>query len=134
MNLLSAWLCGWLFALGLGLAGMTQPERVVGFLDVAGTWDPRLAWVMGGAVALGLLAFPWVLRRPRPLWVPSFQVPDNKAVDGRLLAGAALFGVGWGLSGYCPGPAVVSAVAGNPGTWVFLLAMLAGLGLARPKG
>lgn len=129
MKALSAWFCGWLFAIGLGLAGMTQPEKIIGFLDVTGDWDASLMFVMGGAVALGLPAFAWVLRRPKPLLEERFVLPEKAGIDTCLLAGASLFGVGWGLSGYCPGPALVSLVSGQWSVWVFVVAMLAGLWL-----
>ncbi len=122
---------GVLFALGLGLSGMTNPARVLGFLDVTGAWDPRLAGVMGGAVLLGLGSFAWVLRRPRPLLDPQFHLPTQRAVDARLIIGAVLFGAGWALAGYCPGPAVVSLATGAPEVWLFVAAMLAGIGIVR---
>ena len=99
LRLPAALFCGWLFALGLGLAGMTHPSKIIGFLDVFGAFDPTLAFVMGGAVAVGLTAFPKVLRRPAPVLDTSFRVPHTKVIDARLLIGAALFGVGWGLVG-----------------------------------
>ena len=122
---------GVLFALGLGLSGMTDPARVLGFLDVTGAWDPRLAGVMGGAVLFGLGSFAWVLRRPRPLLDPKFHLPKQRTVDARLVVGAVLFGAGWALAGYCPGPAVVSLATGAPEVWVFVAAMLAGIGAVR---
>ena len=131
MKRLSVFFCGWLFAVGLGVAGMTQPSKIIGFLDVAGAWDPSLMFVMGGAVVLGLVAFAQVLKRPSPVLEERFVLPDKTAIDGRLLGGAALFGVGWGLSGYCPGPALVSLVTFKPSVLVFVACMLAGLGLGR---
>lgn len=131
MKLLSAFFCGWLFAIGLGLAGMTQPAKVIGFLDLFGIWDPSLMFVMGGAVLLGLAAFPWVLKQPKPLLEARFTLPEPARVDARLLWGAAWFGIGWGMAGYCPGPALVSLVTANLSVWVFVAAMLLGSGLGQ---
>jgi uncharacterized membrane protein YedE/YeeE len=124
---LSAFACGLLFALGLGLAGMTQPAKVIGFLDVFGAWDPTLALVMGAAVAVTLLAFPRILRRPSAVLGEPFVLPTRSAIDAPLLLGAGLFGIGWGLAGYCPGPAVVSLLTFSPAVLVFVAGM--GLGL-----
>jgi uncharacterized membrane protein YedE/YeeE len=122
---------GLLFGVGLTVSGMVQPLKVVGFLDIAGAWDPTLAFVMGGALAVTALAFPAILRRGRPLWAESFSLPTRKDVDAPLLAGSALFGVGWGLSGFCPGPALASLALGAPGAWIFAAAMAAGMLLHR---
>jgi uncharacterized membrane protein YedE/YeeE len=130
-RLASALLCGWLFALGLGISGMTRPSKVLGFLDVAGAWDPTLLFVMGGAVGLGLFMLPRILKRPAPLFDEQFVLPEKRSINGRLLTGAALFGIGWGLVGYCPGPALVALVSLKSSIWLFVLAMLAGLGLGE---
>jgi uncharacterized membrane protein YedE/YeeE len=124
---LVAFASGLLFALGLGVSGMTQPAKIQGFLDVAGSWDPSLAFVMAGAVLLGLVSFAAILRRRSPVLDGRFHLPETKSIDGRLVGGAALFGLGWGLSGYCPGPAVVSVVTGAPGAIVFVSAMVVGM-------
>lgn len=124
---LAALASGIVFALGLGLSGMTQPAKILGFLDVMGHWDPSLMFVMGGAVLFGLIAFPLILRRPHPLFDGSFHLPTRKTIDARLVVGSAVFGLGWGLSGYCPGPAVVSIVTGAPGALVFVASMLVGM-------
>jgi uncharacterized membrane protein YedE/YeeE len=131
MKQISAFFCGWLFAIGLGIAGMTQPAKIIGFLDVAGSWDSSLLFVMGGAVTLGLVSFPLVLRRRSPILGENFMLPEKSTIDSRLLSGAALFGVGWGLSGYCPGSALVSLVTGNPSVIVFVMSMIAGLGIGQ---
>jgi hypothetical protein len=131
MKRLTAFAFGVIFALGLGMAGMTQPAKVIGFLDVAGAWDPTLAFVMGGAVLVGVLAFPRILRRPTAVLGDRFALPAKRTIDGPLLVGAALFGVGWGLSGYCPGPALVSLVTLTPSVLVFVACMGAGLGLGQ---
>jgi uncharacterized membrane protein YedE/YeeE len=128
---LAALATGLLFGAGLTVSGMVQPLKVVGFLDVAGAWDPTLAFVMGGALAVSALAFPWILRRARPLWAESFSLPTRKDLDARLLAGSALFGVGWGLAGFCPGPALAALALGAPGAWIFSAAMAAGMLLHR---
>lgn len=123
---------GLFFGWGLTLSGMTDPLTVQAFLDVAGNWDPALAFVMGGAVLVSLLGFQWLLKkRQAPVCGDVFHLPQNKAIDQRLILGAALFGIGWGLAGYCPGPALTSLLAGNTEVWVFVPAMLAGAWLQR---
>jgi uncharacterized protein len=129
-----ALLCGLLFGVGLAVSGMTDTAKVLGFLDVSGHWVPDLAFVMGGAVCVTLLAFPLVLRRAKPLLSASFSLPANKSVDGRLLGGAALFGIGWGIYGYCPGPALGALLYLDYKTAVFVTAMLVGMALANRVG
>jgi uncharacterized membrane protein YedE/YeeE len=126
-----AFASGALFSVGLALAGMTRPEKVLGFLDVTGRWDPSLALVMGGAIAVMAPVVLWVKRRRagRPLFDEHVHEPELRAIDGRLLLGAALFGVGWGLVGYCPGPALVALVSGAAPAVAFVGAMLVGLWL-----
>lgn len=118
---------GLVFGLGLIAAGMTDPAKVLAFLDLAGAWDPSLALVMGGAIAVALGPFAWARRRGRTLAGEAIEWPAAQGVDARLLGGGVLFGIGWGLAGLCPGPAVVALAAGLPGAWIFVLAMLAGL-------
>lgn len=130
-RLLAALLSGVLFGLGLALSGMTDPAVVLGFLDVFGDFNPALMFVLGGAVGTTLLAFRWVLRRPAPLLADGFQLPSRKDIDARLLVGAGLFGIGWGLAGYCPGPALVSAGALVDSALVFVPVMLLGGWLTR---
>ena len=125
---------GLVFALGLGLGGMTDPARVLGFLDVAGAWDPSLALVMAGAVGTHALLRRRVLRRARPILAPTFPALAGTAVDRRLLTGAALFGVGWGLAGYCPGPALISLAGGSAAAPLFVAAMAAGMLLFEAWG
>ena len=120
---------GILFGLGLTLSGMSDPAKVLGFLNIAGDWIPDLIFVMGGAVVVTLIFTPLVEKRARPLLADSFSLPTTQTLDKRLVSGAVLFGVGWGLSGYCPGPAVVSLLYGYESTIVFCLAMLAGMSI-----
>jgi uncharacterized membrane protein YedE/YeeE len=116
-----------LFGAGLTLSGMSDPLKVLGFLDVSGDWIPDLALVMGGALLLSAAATPWILKRPAPRFASQFHVPTIRSIDQRLAIGAILFGVGWGLSGYCPGPAIVSLLYGYESTMIFCLAMVAGM-------
>jgi uncharacterized membrane protein YedE/YeeE len=118
---------GMLFGLGLAISGMMNPAKVVGFLDVAGGWDPTLAFVMGGALLVTIPAFRLILGRPRPILADGFALPTKSALDGRLLGGAALFGVGWGLSGFCPGPAVAALTTGLLPVFAFVAAMAVGM-------
>jgi uncharacterized membrane protein YedE/YeeE len=118
---------GTLFGLGLAVSGMMNPRKVIGFLDVAGAWDPTLAFVMGGALLVTVPAFRLILGRGRPILADGFSLPTSSALDARLLGGAALFGVGWGLSGFCPGPAVAALVTGLTPVFAFVAAMLAGM-------
>ncbi len=118
--------CGLLFGAGLALAGMTRPQKVLGFLDVAGHWDPSLIFVLGGAVVFATLAFHYILRRRSPVLAPSFDLSNAQRIDFRLTAGALIFGVGWGLSGYCPGPAIALLATPNAEALYFLPALLAG--------
>lgn len=122
---------GLLFGGGLAIAGMTDPRVVVGFLDVAGAWNPTLVFVLAGAVITTFIGYRLVFRQNRPLWSDAFHVPRIGRVDAQLLGGAGLFGVGWGLSGYCPGPAVASVTSLQSGTLVFLAAMLIGMAGVR---
>jgi uncharacterized membrane protein YedE/YeeE len=128
---LTAYLAGLLFALGLGVSGMTQPGKILAFLDVAGVWDPQLLFVMGGAVIVTFIGYRLIFKRAAPLLDTQFYLPAKTAIDTRLLIGAGIFGIGWGLGGYCPGPAVTSLVSGLPPVWVFVTAMLAGFYLYR---
>ena len=122
---------GLLFGVGLALSGMTDPAVVLGFLDVAGAWNPALLFVMVGAVPVTFLGYRLAFGRGRPWLAGGFDLPKRRAVDRPLLLGAALFGAGWGLAGYCPGPALASLPSLLPGTLVFLAAMLGGLWLVR---
>lgn len=126
MRGLAAFFSGLAFAVGLGVSGMTQPAKVVGFLDVAGRWDPSLALVMGGAVLVTVIAFALILRRRAPLLAPRFDLPTQTRIDRPLVLGAVVFGVGWGLSGVCPGPAIVSLATLTPASLVFVGAMIVG--------
>ena len=130
MRALSFFFVGMLFAIGLGISGMTQPTKVIGFLDVAGAWDPALMFVMGSAVVIGFLGYRHVLRRPAPLFAGRFDVPTRSDIDAKLFGGAALFGMGWGFAGFCPGPALVALASGSLDVVIFVVAMFVGF-LAR---
>lgn len=120
---------GLLFGCGLVVSGMSDPAKVLNFLDVLGAWDPSLAFVMGGASVTAWIGFRLVSRRQRPMVLAEFQVPTGRAIDARLVLGAALFGIGWGSGGFCPGPAWTAMPLLAPGTLVFLPAMVAGMAL-----
>lgn len=132
--LLAALVSGALFGAGLAVSSMTDRSVVLGFLDVFGSWNPRLAFVMAGAVAVAAALYRLVLRSPAPALGGEFRVPKGDAIDRRLLAGAAIFGIGWGLAGFCPGPALVGVAAGLVDAWIFLPAMIAGSWLAGRIG
>lgn len=120
-------LVGLLFGWGLLLSGMTDPGKVLAFLDLAGAWDPSLAFVMGGAIAVGLFAFGMAKKRSASMLGGALHWPQSNAIDKRLVIGSLLFGVGWGLAGFCPGPGLVSMAAGEAKALVFVLAMLVGM-------
>jgi hypothetical protein len=132
---ITAFLAGLLFGVGLIIAQMTNPSKVIGFLDVAGNWDPSLAFVMVGAIGVYGLAY-WLsrVRHARPFLVEGFNLPVRRQIDRSLVLGALIFGAGWGLSGFCPGPALTSAGFGEPRVWVFIAAMLAGMMMYRLRG
>ncbi|MCX7060133.1 MAG: YeeE/YedE family protein [Gammaproteobacteria bacterium] len=120
---------GLLFGAGLALGGMTDPGKVVAFLDVTGAWDPSLAFVMGSALLVTFPVFAWVRRSARPLFAERFQLPTRRDLDPQLLLGAALFGIGWGIAGLCPGPAIANLGAGSPEILLFVATMVAGMWL-----
>lgn len=126
-NLL-AYLAGLLFGLGLILAGMTDTSKVIGFLDFFGDWDPSLAFVMVGAIGIHAVLLRLILKRPAPLLDTHFHVPTRRDIDARLVGGAAIFGVGWGLAGFCPGPGIVSLGTGTIAALVFVATMALGMG------
>ncbi len=130
-RLLTALGAGLLFGFGLGLSQMVDPAKIIGFLDVAGDWDPSLALVMVGALAVTLPVFRPVLRRTQPLLDREFFVAARGKIDAQLVGGAAIFGVGWGLAGFCPGPAIASLAYGLQESVVFIAAMAVGAGLSR---
>lgn len=127
MKPLLAFLAGVLFAVGLVISGMTQPSKVVGFLDFFGSWDPSLAFVMGGAVLVNALLYRVIISRKSPLLDTKFHLPTRSDFQWRLVTGGALFGIGWGLAGYCPGPAITSAPTGTASALTFVGAMVAGI-------
>jgi uncharacterized membrane protein YedE/YeeE len=120
---------GLLFGVGLGLSGMTQPAKVIGFLDVFGRWDPSLMFVMGGALAVHFLYLRTTSGRTKPLLDTKFHLPTTTALDAKLFVGASIFGIGWGLGGFCPGPALVSAGSGGIAAIVCVAAMAAGMAI-----
>ena len=124
---MSEFFVGLLFGIGLILAGMTDPSKVLGFLDLAGTWDPSLAFVMGGGILVGLGAFAVAEKRTTNFFGGALHLPTSTDIDKRLIGGGLLFGAGWGLAGFCPGPAIVSLGAGQPKAAVFVAAMLVGM-------
>ena len=132
MNLLpGAFISGLIFAIGLVLGGMTQPAKVIAFLDITGKWDPSLAFVMGGAILVYAPLYRLIRRRQAPFFASVFSMPTRLDIDPLLIGGSALFGVGWGLGGFCPGPAVVSLASGSPTVVIFVAAMLAGMYLFK---
>lgn len=128
---LSAALAGLLFGAGLVVSGMTRPEKVIGFLDVLGRWDASLVFVMASAVVVHFAAFRWMRQRQAPLFDTTFHLPTRTRIDARLVAGAAVFGVGWGLAGLCPGPGLLSAAGGTFVAIAFVVGMTAGVFLER---
>lgn len=124
---ISEFVVGLIFGIGLILSGMTDPGKVIGFLDLFGAWDPSLALVMGGAILVGVFAFALAKKRTTTFLGDALHLPASRDIDKRLIAGSLLFGTGWGLAGFCPGPAIVSLGAGQPKAVVFVLAMLAGM-------
>jgi len=139
-NVLAALACGIIFGLGLAISGMTNPAKIIGFVDITGEWDPSLIFVMVGAVLIYSIGFRLSQRSAKPLFAPNFQVPSRNDIDGRLIAGGALFGLGWGLAGVCPGPAITALAFGMQEFYIFFAAMAAGsftYGLtitSRPSG
>ena len=129
MQIISAGLVGLVFGLGLILGGMTNPAKVIGFLDLAGAWDPSLGLVMGGAMVVAAAAFKVAKRRARSVLGATLQIPQSRVIDKRLILGSLAFGAGWGLAGFCPGPALVSVASGAAEALVFVAAMLAGMAL-----
>jgi uncharacterized protein len=131
MRFLSVFVIGLIFGLGIALSGMMNPAKVLNFFDLAGTWDPSLAFVMGGALAVAIPGYQLVFRRPAPILEDRFQLPDTRVIDQRLVLGSATFGVGWGIAGFCPGGALPALGTGRPEVFLFLAALIGGLLLAR---
>lgn len=127
MNIFTAFAAGLVFGVGLILSGMTDPGKVLGFLDIAGEWDPSLAFVMGGAILVGFFAFAFARRRASTFLGGALHLPTNRDIDNRLVGGAVVFGIGWGLAGFCPGPALVAFGAGYDKAAVFVVAMILGM-------
>lgn len=131
MRLVSTYLIGLIFGVGISISGMANPAKVLNFFDIFGTWDPSLAFVMGGAVIIAFLGFRIVLRRPAPMLDAKFHLPDNPRIDARLLGGSALFGIGWGIAGFCPGGALPALGTGQIDVFVFVAALIAGIFAAK---
>lgn len=129
MHIIMALLAGLVFGAGLIISGMTNPSKVIGFLDLAGRWDPSLGFVMGGAILVGLGAFRFAARRDKSLLGDAMRLPTAVHIDRRLVLGGLAFGAGWGLAGYCPGPALASLAAGGAKPLIFVAAMIAGMGI-----
>ncbi len=131
MGRIAVFIAGLLFGTGLTVSGMVNPMKVLNFMDLFGQWDATLIFVMGAGLIVTFIGYRLVLTRARPLFAPVFYLPHSAALDGKLIGGAALFGLGWGLSGFCPGPAVASLVFGRAESFIFVIAMAAGMIAAR---
>ena len=129
IDTLSSFIVGLIFGIGLIFAGMTDPSKVIGFLDIAGNWDPSLAFVMGGAILVGVIAFRFANKRTNSFLGGAMHLPSKNDIDRRLIVGSLMFGAGWGMAGFCPGPAITSLGTGNPKAVIFVLAMVAGMAL-----
>lgn len=129
IDTLSSFLVGLLFGIGLILAGMTNPAKVIGFLDITGTWDPSLAFVMGGAILVAIIAFRFAKKRTVNFLGGAMRMPTSDMIDKRLVIGSLLFGAGWGMAGFCPGPALTSIGTGNPKAVIFVIAMIVGMAI-----
>ena len=131
MRLLSPFLIGLIFGTGIAVSGMINPAKVLNFFDLAGTWDPSLAFVMAGALAIAIPGYRMVFSRPAPAFESRFQLPDTRVIDRRLVLGSATFGIGWGIAGFCPGGALPALGTGDPTVFLFLAALIGGLLIAR---
>jgi len=129
LDTLSSFLVGLIFGIGLILAGMTNPAKVIGFLDITGTWDPSLAFVMGGAILVAIIAFRFAKKRTINFLGGAMRMPTSDMIDKRLVIGSLLFGAGWGMAGFCPGPALTSIGTGNPKAVIFVIAMIVGMAI-----
>jgi uncharacterized membrane protein YedE/YeeE len=129
--LAAAYAIGLIFGLGISISGMANPAKVLNFFDVAGSWDPSLAFVMGGALAIAFVGYRIVLKRLAPTLAPTFQVPVARDLDARLLGGSAIFGIGWGIAGFCPGGALPALGTGRPEVLIFVVAAAIGILAAR---
>jgi uncharacterized membrane protein YedE/YeeE len=129
LDTLSSFIVGLIFGIGLILAGMTNPAKVIGFLDITGTWDPSLAFVMGGAILVAIVAFRFAKKRTANFLGGAMRMPTSDMIDKRLVIGSLLFGAGWGMAGFCPGPALTSIGTGNPKAVIFVIAMIVGMAI-----
>jgi len=127
MKLIYSYLSGLIFGIGISISGMANPTKVLNFFDVAGTWDPSLAFVMGGALVVTFIGYRFVLKRPAPLMSASFQLPTRRDLDLSLIGGSALFGIGWGIAGFCPGGALPALGTGQADVYIFVAALILGI-------
>lgn len=133
MRIISVFVIGLIFGLGIAMSGMMNPAKVLNFFDLAGSWDPSLAFVMGGALAVAIPGYRLVFRRPAPIMEDRFQLPDTRVIDRRLVLGSATFGIGWGIAGFCPGGALPALGTGRSEVFIFLAALIGGLLLVRVR-
>lgn len=131
MKLISAYIAGLIFGLGISISGMANPAKVLNFFDIAGTWDPSLAFVMGGALGVTFIGYRFILKRPHPLFDAEFKLPKAKELDARLIGGSALFGIGWGIAGFCPGGALPTLGTGHWEVFAFVAALILGILTAK---
>ena len=131
MRVLVPYLIGVIFGTGISISGMANPAKVINFFDIAGSWDPSLAFVMGGALLVTFFGYRYVLKRPQPMMADLFQIPTRRDLDARLLGGSAVFGVGWGIAGFCPGGALPALGTGRTEVFVFVGALIVGILIAR---
>jgi uncharacterized protein len=131
LRIVTAAAIGITFGIGIAISGMANPAKVLNFFDFAGTWDASLGLVMASALAVAAIGYHFVLKRPRPVFEAKFHLPGNRALDVPLVAGSAIFGIGWGITGFCPGGAIPALGLGEPSAWIFVGAMLAGIAAAR---
>lgn len=131
MRILTAYIIGVIFGLGISMSGMANPAKVINFFDIAGTWDPSLAFVMGGALLVTAIGYRFVLGQSAPVLAPKFLVPSGQGITARLIGGSAIFGVGWGIAGFCPGGAIPALGTGRMEVVAFVAAMIAGIVAAK---